>query len=163
GGQKVVVKVQRPTAERDISQDLRLLEMLAEKAGRRAGLRRALDLPAMIEHLSSSLRRELDFRQEAGNLERMREVLEPYPRPAVRELMLLLLLAFAHGDAAFLAEATLTLAGEDGRADELDLPTFQAELGELIARYRTLKLSEIQLGPLLQEVTEVALRHRVRV
>jgi predicted unusual protein kinase regulating ubiquinone biosynthesis (AarF/ABC1/UbiB family) len=83
--------------------------------------------------------------------------------PSVRELMLLLLLAFAHGDAAFLAEATLMLGGEDERADEVDLPTFQAELGELIGRYRTLKLSEIQLGPLLQEVTEVALRHNVRV
>jgi predicted unusual protein kinase regulating ubiquinone biosynthesis (AarF/ABC1/UbiB family) len=83
--------------------------------------------------------------------------------PAVRELMLLLLLAFANGDAAFLAEATLALAGDDGRSDEVDLPTFQAELAELIARYRTLKLSEIQLGPLLQEVTEISVRQRVRV
>jgi predicted unusual protein kinase regulating ubiquinone biosynthesis (AarF/ABC1/UbiB family) len=83
--------------------------------------------------------------------------------PAVRQLMLLLLLAFANGDAAFLAEATLMLGGEDGPGGAVDLPTFQAELGELIGRYRTLKLSEIQLGPLLQEVTEVALRHNVRV
>ena len=34
-------------------------------------------MPAIIEHLSESLQRELDFRQEAANIERMREVLEP--------------------------------------------------------------------------------------
>src|SRR5207245_5238084 len=32
------------------------------------------------EHLSASLRRELDFRQEAANVERMRAVLAAFPR-----------------------------------------------------------------------------------
>ena len=246
-GERVVVKVQRPTAEEDIVQDLRLLEMFAARAGERPGLRRVFDLPAMIGHLSSSLRRELDFRQEAANLKRMAEVLSGHPRlavpavyeqystarllvmeeiqgvpvlqapegparteaarqllesyyhqvmgegffhadphpgnmkwwndriyfldlgmvgevePAVRELMLLLLLAFAQEDAAFLAEAVLMLAGDDGPADELDMATFRDELGRLIGRYRALALSEIQLGPLLQEVTEIAVGHNVRV
>ena len=42
----------------------------------------------MIEHLSDSLQRELDFRQEATNVERLREVLEPFSRlrvPGVHE------------------------------------------------------------------------------
>jgi predicted unusual protein kinase regulating ubiquinone biosynthesis (AarF/ABC1/UbiB family) len=246
-GERVVVKVQRPTAEEDIVQDLRLLEMFAAKAAERPGLRRVFDLPAMIGHLSSSLRRELDFRQEAANLKRMAEVLSRHPRlavpgvyeqystarllvmeeiqgvpvvqappgpartdaarqllesyyhqvmgegffhadphpgnmkwwndriyfldlgmvgevePAVRELMLLLLLAFAQEDAAFLAEAVLMLAGDEGSADEVDMATFRDELGQLIGRYRALALSEIQLGPLLQEVTQIAVRHNVRV
>jgi ubiquinone biosynthesis protein len=34
----------------------------------------------VVEHLSSSLRRELDFRKEAENIDRMREVLAPYSR-----------------------------------------------------------------------------------
>ena len=246
-GERVVVKVQRPTAEEDIVQDLRLLEMFAQRAGERPGLRRVFDLPAMIGHLSSSLRRELDFRQEAANLKRMAEVLERHPRlavpgvyeqystarllvmeeiqgvpvlqappgparteaarqllesyyhqvmgegffhadphpgnmkwwnyriyfldlgmvgevePSVRELMLLLLLAFAQEDPAFLAEAVLMLAGDDDRAEDVDMAPFRDELGELIGRYRKLALSEIQLGPLLQEVTEIAVRHNVRV
>jgi predicted unusual protein kinase regulating ubiquinone biosynthesis (AarF/ABC1/UbiB family) len=86
-GERVVIKVQRPTAEQDIFQDLRLLEMFAEKAGSRPAFRKSFDIPAMIEHLSSSLRRELDFRREADNLKRMRQVLEPFPRLAVPEVL----------------------------------------------------------------------------
>ena len=78
-GDAVVVKVQRPQASEVLS-DLRLLEVFAEKAGNRPGLRDAIDLPGLVEHLGSSLRRELDFRGEADNLERMHELLEPFPR-----------------------------------------------------------------------------------
>jgi predicted unusual protein kinase regulating ubiquinone biosynthesis (AarF/ABC1/UbiB family)/nucleotide-binding universal stress UspA family protein len=245
-GERVVVKVQRPTAESDILQDLGLLELFAAKAAARPGLRRAFDIPGMIEQLSASLRRELDFRQEAANLERMRAVLAPYPRLAVpahysqystarllvmeevqgvpvlqapdgparadagrqlleayyhqvmtegffhadphpgnmkwwndriylldlgmvgevdatvRELILLMLLAFAEGDAAFLAETVLTLAG-GSQGTELDQPAFRAELAGLIGRYGNLSMRDIQLGPLFQEVGEIAVRHNVRV
>src|SRR5207253_6105507 len=54
-GDRVVVKVQRPTAERDIVQDLGLLERFARRTAQRPAFRRIFDLPAMIEHLSSSL------------------------------------------------------------------------------------------------------------
>ncbi|HZR00117.1 MAG TPA: AarF/UbiB family protein [Chloroflexota bacterium] len=246
GGERVVVKVQRPTAEADIMQDLRLLELFAEKAGERPGLRRAFDVAAMIEQLAASLRRELDFRQEAANVERMRAVLAPYPRlavpaiypqystarllvmeevqgtpvlqapagperleaarqllesyyhqvmtegffhadphpgnmkwwndriylldlgmvgevePAVRELILLLLLAFAEADADFLTETVLTLAGQR-RGSTTNVPAFRAELAGLIERYGKLSLRDIQLGPLFQEVSEIAVRHDVRV
>src|SRR6266542_5254079 len=83
GGHRVVVKVQRPGAAEEIERDLGLLALFAEKAEGREALRELVDIPAVIEHLSSSLRRELDFREEAGNIERMREVLAPYPRLAV--------------------------------------------------------------------------------
>src|SRR5919198_5610747 len=79
-GDKVVVKVQRPTARDEIMRDLGLLELFAEKALGREGLRATVDIPALVEHLSSSLRRELDFLQEAANVERMREVLAPNDR-----------------------------------------------------------------------------------
>src|SRR5207245_5597342 len=39
-----------------------------------------VDMGAIFEHLSASLQPELDFRQEASNIERMRTVLAPYPR-----------------------------------------------------------------------------------
>jgi ubiquinone biosynthesis protein len=83
GGERVVVKVQRPGAAEEIERDLGLFALFAEKAEGREALRGLVDIPAVVEHLSSSLRRELDFRQEAANIERMREVLKPYPRLAV--------------------------------------------------------------------------------
>jgi ubiquinone biosynthesis protein len=81
-----------------------------------------------------------------------------------RELILLLLLAFAQKDAPFLAQVVLTLAERAGRSDGVeDVTAFQADLEGLIARYRDLSLRELRLGPLLQEVTSIAARHNVRV
>jgi ubiquinone biosynthesis protein len=79
-GERVVVKVQRPGARDDIMRDLGLLELFAEKTESREALRRIVDLPAVVEHLSNSLQRELDFEQEAANIDRMREVLQPFSR-----------------------------------------------------------------------------------
>jgi predicted unusual protein kinase regulating ubiquinone biosynthesis (AarF/ABC1/UbiB family) len=201
---------------------------------------------AIFEHLSASLQRELDFRQEAGNIARMRGVLEPYPRldvprvygelstgrllvmeeiqgvpirqapqgeerieaarqllesyyrqiltdgffhadphpgnmlwwqdkiyfldfgmigelgAEIRELLMLMLMAFWQEDVGFLSDVVLMLAGEDQRAD-IDIGRFQEELGELLAKYRHLSLKEIQLGPILQEITEISIRHDVRL
>ncbi|MDQ3286317.1 MAG: AarF/ABC1/UbiB kinase family protein, partial [Actinomycetota bacterium] len=246
-GERVVVKVQRPSAEQDILQDLGLLEMFAQKAADRPALQRVFDVPAIVEHLSSSLRRELDFRQEATNLKRMQEVLEPLPRldvPVVyeeysttrllvmqevqgvpvreaphgsarkeaarqllesyyhqvmvegffhadphpgnmkwwndkiylldlgmagevdvelRELILLILLAFSQRDPEFLAEVVLMVADGNERGDAVDFAAFREDMEHLIARYRDLSLRELRLGPILQEVTEISVRRNVRV
>jgi ubiquinone biosynthesis protein len=79
----VVIKVQRPGAAEEIERDLGLLGLFAEKAEGREALRGLIDIPAVVEHLSSTQRRELDVPEEAANIERMREVLAPYPRLAV--------------------------------------------------------------------------------
>ena len=81
-GEHVVVKVQRPQA-RDVLIDIQLFELFAEKAMRRPGVKAAIDLSELVDHLGSSLRRELDFRHEADNLERMHELLLPFSRVAV--------------------------------------------------------------------------------
>src|SRR5207244_4246599 len=191
-----------------------------------------------------SLRRELDFREEAHNIERMRQVLEPFPRldvphvyheyssarllvmqevqggpirdapqgparteaarqllesyyrqiltdgffhadphpgnlmwwkdtiyfidfgmvgevgPELRELLILMLMAFWQEDVSFLSDVVLMIASADQKPD-LDVPAFQGELGALMARYRHLSLKEIQLGPILQEITEISIRHDV--
>ncbi len=88
GGHRVVVKVQRPGAAEEIERDLGLFALFAEKAEGREALAGLVDIPAVVEHLSSSLRRELDFREEAANIERMHEVLMPFSRldvPGVHE------------------------------------------------------------------------------
>jgi predicted unusual protein kinase regulating ubiquinone biosynthesis (AarF/ABC1/UbiB family) len=83
--------------------------------------------------------------------------------PEIRELLLLLVLAFAQQDAEFLAETVQLLAGAQGRVDPADVKAFEGDLAQLIARYRTLSIREIQLGPLFQEITQIAIRHHVRV
>jgi ubiquinone biosynthesis protein len=245
-GERVVVKVQRPTAETEIMQDLGLLQMFAEKTADRPAFRQLVDMSAILEHLSESLKRELDFRSEAENIERMRGVLESYPRLAVpgvfkelsskrllvleeiqgtairlapegearkeaarqllesyyaqilsdgffhadphpgnlmwwndtiyfldfgmvgelgadvRELLMLLLMSFWQEDVGFLSDVTLMLAGEDQRGD-IDVGNFQEELGNMLSKYRHMSLKEIQLGPILQEITEISIRHDVRL
>ena len=243
-GERVVAKVQRPTAREEIEQDLALLELFAEKVADRPGLKQVIDMGAVFEHLSASLHRELDFRQEASNIERMDQVLKSYSRLEVpdvfgglstsrllvmeeiegipiskapqgserkeaarqllesyykqilvdgffhadphpgnlmwwkdriyfldfgmvgevgadmREQLMLLLMAFWQEDVGFLTDVTLMLAGAIDRSD-LDVAKFQEEIGELMVKYRTSSLSDIQLGPILQEMTEVSIRHDV--
>ncbi|MGH9208838.1 MAG: AarF/UbiB family protein, partial [Acidimicrobiales bacterium] len=243
-GDRVVVKVQRPTARETIEQDLALLEVFAEKVGKRPGLNQVIDMEAVFTHLSTSLRRELDFHQEAENIERMRSVLEGYDRLAVpgvhrdfstsrllvmeeiqggpiaqapqgpertqaarqllesfykqvlvegffhadphpgnlmwwkdriyfldfgmvgtvaanfREQMMLLLMALWQEDAGFLTDVTLMMTGAADRSD-LDVSKLQAEIGEVMAKYRTVALAEMQIGPILQEMSQIALRHRL--
>ncbi len=245
-GERVVVKVQRPSARKDITSDLGLLQLFAEKTAEREAFQQVLDLPTIVEHLSDSLKRELDFRQEAVNLERMHGVLAAFPRlevprvyqdlstdrllvmeeiqgipireapqgddrrqgarqllesyyqqiladgffhadphpgnmmwwkdtiyfldlgmvgevePETRQLMLLLLMAFWREDIGFLSDVVLMLAGEEDRAD-LDVDAFREEIGGLMGRYRGVALRELQLGPILQEITEMSIRHGVRL
>ena len=245
-GSHVVIKVQRPRAEEEILRDLGLFELFAEKALKRDLLRGTVDIPALVAHLSDSLRRELDFREEAANVERMREALVPYERldvprlypelstsrllvlefiegvpileapesaerreaahqlleafsrqilvdgffhadphpgnllwsrekiylldlgmvgelgPEVREILILLLLAFARDDPKFLAEAVLMLAGEERRA-ELDLESIEHDFADFIERFRIGSLRDIQIGPMLDGILQIASRHGIRL
>jgi ubiquinone biosynthesis protein len=78
----------------------------------------------------------------------------------LREHMMLLLMAFWQNDVGFLTDITLMMTGAINRTD-LDVDAFQEEIGALMARNRGASLKEIQLGPALQEMTEIALRHDV--
>jgi predicted unusual protein kinase regulating ubiquinone biosynthesis (AarF/ABC1/UbiB family)/nucleotide-binding universal stress UspA family protein len=245
-GDPVVVKVQRPDAKEQIEQDLALLEVFAEKVSGRQQLKQVIDMEAVFQHLSSSLHRELDFRQEARNMDRLRAVITPFSRLAVpdlypdystsrlltmrdvqggpismapegpvrhevavqllesfykqvmvdgffhadphpgnlmwqpvedrlyfldlgmagdvgadmRESMMLLLMAFWQEDVGFLTDVSLMLSGAIDRSD-LDVDAFQGEIGALMVKYRGASLKDIQLGPVLQEMTEISLRHGV--
>lgn len=243
-GDRVVIKVQRPTARADIEQDLALLEIFAQKVGQRQALKQVVNMEAVFKHLSTSLQRELDFRQETENIERMqteladydrvavpsvyqelstsrllvmeeiqgipiartpegperreaaRQLLESFykqiivggffhadPHPgnlmwwkdriylldfgmvgavdaAVREHLLLLLMALWKEDVVFLSDVTLMMTGSLDRSD-LDVPRFQGEIGEVMAKYRKAALAEMQIGPLLQEMSAIGFRHGV--
>ena len=81
--------------------------------------------------------------------------------PEMRELTLLLLMAFWQEDAAFLGEVVLLLGGE--QPPDLDVQAFQDELTGLMESVHGKSLNEIQLGPIMQGVTEIATRHDVRL
>jgi predicted unusual protein kinase regulating ubiquinone biosynthesis (AarF/ABC1/UbiB family) len=74
--------------------------------------------------------------------------------------MMLLLMAFWQEDVGFLTDVSLMLSNSIDRSD-LDVDAFQGEIGALMAKYRGASLSDIQLGPVLQEMTEISLRHGV--
>ncbi len=244
-GDRVVVKVQRPNARPEIMRDLGLFEVFSEKAARRPALRQVVDLPAVVEHLSASLRRELDFRIEAANTRRMREILSPYSRlgvprvydelssqrvlvleqipgvplreaaieegreetarqlldsyyrqllkegffhadphpgnmlwadgrlylidlgmvgevtPELRGLILALVLAFSRRDARFLSELVLVL-GENEGAD-VDFDALEREFAEFVERFHTGSLQELQLGPMLEGLAQIAARNGIRL
>jgi predicted unusual protein kinase regulating ubiquinone biosynthesis (AarF/ABC1/UbiB family) len=80
--------------------------------------------------------------------------------PEMREQMMLLLMAFWQEDVGFLTDVSLMLSGAIERSD-LDVAAFSEEIGGLMATYRTASLKDIQLGPVLQEMTEISLRHGV--
>jgi predicted unusual protein kinase regulating ubiquinone biosynthesis (AarF/ABC1/UbiB family) len=80
--------------------------------------------------------------------------------PDLREQVMLLLLAFWQEDEAFLADVALSLSDAPRRAD-VDIASFRSDMGALVARYRHCPMHEIQLGPMLQEMTQVAFRHEV--
>ncbi len=243
-GVHVVVKVQRPTAEEEMCKDLALLQLFGERARGKEGFEQIIDLPAIIDHLSESLQRELDFTREAQNIEHMRGVLETFSRLDVphvytqysthrllvmeevqgvplmeseasderseaarqlvesyyqqvmtagffhadphpgnlmwwrdkiylldfgmvgeidertRELLGFLLLAFWHEDVPFLGDVILMIAERHGTVDE---EAFRAELADLVHRYRHLALEQFQMGPMLQDLTEMCVRHDIRM
>jgi ubiquinone biosynthesis protein len=72
GGQKVVVKVQRPGVERTVNADLDLLARQARFLERRSVRARESHLLEIVEELSQALRDELDYTVEGRNADRLR-------------------------------------------------------------------------------------------
>jgi ubiquinone biosynthesis protein len=72
GGQRVVVKVQRPCIEPIIDLDLDILYDLARLAQERTPLGQIYDLAAIADDFGATLRTELDYRREGRNADRFR-------------------------------------------------------------------------------------------
>lgn len=72
GGQKVVVKVQRPDIEKVIQADLDLLSRQARFLERHSDVLKTYRLSELIEELGLALQNELDYTLEGRNAERLR-------------------------------------------------------------------------------------------
>ncbi|HEU5214789.1 MAG TPA: AarF/UbiB family protein, partial [Gaiellaceae bacterium] len=68
-GRRVVVKVQRPNAPRQIEADLTLLYQAARLIKERVHALDFLDPNELVDEFARSIRQELDYRQEARNAE----------------------------------------------------------------------------------------------
>jgi ubiquinone biosynthesis protein len=66
-GRRVAVKVQRPSAPRQIEADLALLYQAAKIAKDRVRALDFIDAQSLVDEFARSLREELDYRQEARN------------------------------------------------------------------------------------------------
>jgi ubiquinone biosynthesis protein len=82
-GREVAVKVQRPGIRERVMDDLEVLEDIAETLDRRTEAGRRLRFGEMLDEFRQSLLRELDFRQEARNLETLSANLEEFDRVVV--------------------------------------------------------------------------------
>ena len=78
----------------------------------------------------------------------------------VRDLLGFMLLAFWHEDTAFLADVLLMLAERHGDVDE---EAFQTDLAAMVQRYRHLALEQFQLGPMMQDLTQLCVQHDIRM
>jgi ubiquinone biosynthesis protein len=68
-GKRVVVKVQRPNAPRQIEADLELMYQAARLAGERVRALEFIDTVAVVDEFARSIRQELDYTAEARNAE----------------------------------------------------------------------------------------------
>ena len=82
-GRHVAVKVQRPGIRERMSEDLEMLAELAEFVDEHSELGRRWEFAGLVAQFRESLVRELDYRQEARNLETLARHLEGLDRIVV--------------------------------------------------------------------------------
>ena len=84
-GRLVVLKVQRPGVRETIVADLEALEEVAEFIDAHTEVGKRYEFSNLLTELRQSLLRELDFKQEAGNLRRLRTSLREFERIVIPE------------------------------------------------------------------------------
>lgn len=79
-GRPVAVKVQRPNVRERVAEELEAMQEIAEVLDAHTEAGKRFDFTEMIEELRKSLLRELDYRQEAANLQLLGQKLRAFPR-----------------------------------------------------------------------------------
>src|SRR3954467_8307522 len=82
-GRRVVVKVQRPNAPRQIEADLALMYQAAKLAKERIRALDFIDTNEIVDEFSRSIRQELDYRLEAGNADAFHKNFAGHPHVSV--------------------------------------------------------------------------------
>lgn len=109
-GTEVVIKVQRPTVERRVREDLAVMAWLAPLLVGRIPIAALANPPALVELFAETIAEELDFRLEAGNMldvaatfaalgQRSFVVPRPHPTLVTRRMLVMERLSgFSFGD-----------------------------------------------------------------
>jgi len=79
-GRPVAVKIQRPGVRQQVASDLEAMEEVAQTMSTRTELGERFDLVAMVAEFRKTLLDELDYRQEARNLDRLGANLKKFDR-----------------------------------------------------------------------------------
>jgi ubiquinone biosynthesis protein len=82
-GRRVIVKVQRPNAPRQIESDIQLLEQAARLAKERIRALDFIDTREIVDEFARSIRQELDYRLEARNADTFHRNFAGHPHVAV--------------------------------------------------------------------------------
>ncbi|HEY2327549.1 MAG TPA: AarF/ABC1/UbiB kinase family protein [Gaiellaceae bacterium] len=82
-GRRVVVKVQRPNAPRQIEADLTLLHQAARLVKERVHALEFLDPNELVDEFARSIRQELDYRSEARNADAFRRNFAGHPHVVI--------------------------------------------------------------------------------
>jgi predicted unusual protein kinase regulating ubiquinone biosynthesis (AarF/ABC1/UbiB family) len=102
-GRRVAVKVQRPDIKESIVEDLDILDEIAGLVDQHTEIGKKYAFQQMLHEFRRTLLEELDYRQEANNLERLGESLREYERIVVPKPVadystaLVLTMDFVHG------------------------------------------------------------------
>lgn len=82
-GRQVVIKVQRPGVAAQVKNDLAALETVATMLDKHTKAGRTYEFALMLEEFKASLLRELDYQQEARNLDWLADALKSFPNIVV--------------------------------------------------------------------------------
>jgi ubiquinone biosynthesis protein len=85
-GRRMVVKVQRPGVTEQMDVDLDIIERQSRTAAHWSASARDLDIPAITRRFVEAVRSELDYRNEARNLERFRAGFASDPHVVIPEV-----------------------------------------------------------------------------
>ncbi|MBI2061746.1 MAG: hypothetical protein HYT87_18550 [Nitrospirae bacterium] len=86
-GERVVVKLQRPDIEKTIELDLEILALLADLLMKYFPALEVLNPAGVVEEFSRAMRRELDFRLEANNMDTIRANFTGMPMVRIPKLV----------------------------------------------------------------------------
>lgn len=75
-GRRAVVKVQKPGADELVELDLQILNDLVESWSERLEILRQYDARGLVREFADTLRAELDYGREAGNVQTFRQIFE---------------------------------------------------------------------------------------
>ena len=86
-GREVVVKVQRPDIRETIDKDLEVFLEIAETLETRTEIGRKMNVAEMVRQFSKTLLNELNYVQEANNMETFRRNLKEFPQIRIPEVV----------------------------------------------------------------------------